>query len=80
MHHWRRCRDQQLTFDRFLRYDELTSWLRATAAAHPEPMTVESYGHSDEGRDLLLATVTDLSTGAHDNAVTRIRNWYLGAR
>jgi len=59
-------------FDRFLRYDELTSWLQATAAAHPELMTVESYGHSYEGRDLWLATITDTSTGAHD---TKPAHW-----
>ena len=29
-------------FDRFLRYEELTTWLRETAAAHPELLTVES--------------------------------------
>ena len=60
------------SFDRFLRYEELTSWLRATAAAHPELMTVESYGHSHEGRDLWLATITDSSTGAHD---TKPAHW-----
>ncbi len=59
-------------FDRFLRYDELTSWLQATAAAHPELMTVESYGHSYEGRDLWLATITDSSTGAHN---TKPAHW-----
>ena len=59
-------------FDRFLRYDELTAWLLATAAAHPELMTVESYGHSFEGRDLWLATITDASTGAHD---TKPAHW-----
>lgn len=59
-------------FDRFLRYDELTSWLHATAAAHPALMTVEPYGHSYEGRDLWLATITDASTGAHD---TKPAHW-----
>ena len=59
-------------FDRFLRYDELTSWLQATAAAHPELMTVESYGQSYEGRDLWLATITDSSNGAHD---TKPAHW-----
>lgn len=53
-------------FDRFLRYDELTTWLHDAAAAHPQLMTVESYGTSYEGRDLWLATITDTSTGAHD--------------
>ena len=53
-------------FDRFLRYDELTKWLHATAAAHPDLVSVESYGRSYEGRDLWLVTVTDASTGPHD--------------
>ena len=53
-------------FDRFLRYDELTAWLHQTAAAHPGLMTVESYGRSHQGRDLWLATITDLSTGPAD--------------
>lgn len=52
-------------FDRFLRYDELTEWLHATAAAHPELLTVEQYGTSYEGRPLWLATLTDSTTGAH---------------
>ena len=59
-------------FDRFLRYAELTTWLQETAAAHPELMTVESYGHSYEGRDLWVATITDSSTGAHD---TKPAHW-----
>jgi hypothetical protein len=59
-------------FDRFLRYDELTAWLHDTAAAHPDLLTVESYGRSHEGRDLWLATVTDTSTGAHD---TKPAHW-----
>lgn len=54
-------------FDRFLRYDELTEWLHATAAAHPDLMHVGSYGTSHEGRDLWLATITDSSTGTHDS-------------
>lgn len=52
-------------FDRHLRYDEMTQWLHATAAAHPGLMTVERYGSSFEGRDLWVATITDTSTGAH---------------
>ena len=62
----------QYAFDRFLRYDELTDWLHAAAAAHPELVTVESYGHSYEGRDLWIATITDASTGAHD---TKPAHW-----
>ena len=50
-------------FDRFLRYDELTAWLQALAAEHPDLVTVEAYGRSHEGRDLWLVTVTDAATG-----------------
>lgn len=59
-------------FDRFLRYDELTAWLQQTAEAHPDLLTVESYGTSHEGRTLWIATVTDASTGAHD---TKPAHW-----
>ena len=53
-------------FDRFLHYDELVDWLRATAAAHPELVTLDAYGTSNEGRDLWLATITDPATGTPD--------------
>ncbi len=59
-------------FDRFLRYDEYTAWLHDTAAAHPELMTVESYGRSHEGRELWVASITDSSTGAAD---TKPAHW-----
>ena len=52
-------------FDRFLRYDEMASWLRALAAQHPTLLTIESYGQSHLGRDLLLATITDSRSGEH---------------
>src|SRR5262245_1210326 len=54
-------------FDRYIRYDELVDWLHATADAHPELVTLETYGRSYEGRDLWLVTITDSSTGAHDS-------------
>jgi hypothetical protein len=54
------------TFDRFLRYDELTAELHAMAAEHPDLLQVESIGRSHEGRDLWLATVTDRGSGPHD--------------
>jgi hypothetical protein len=60
------------SFDRFLRYDELTVWLHTTAAAHPELMTVESYGTSHEGRELWLVTITDSTTGGHS---TKPAHW-----
>ena len=53
-------------FDRFLRYDELSTWLDDVAAAYPGLVSIESYGTSHEGRDLRIITVTDSSTGAHD--------------
>ena len=59
-------------FDRFLRHDELTTWLHETAAAHPSLMSVEAYGRSFEGRELWLATITDSATGAHD---TKPAHW-----
>jgi len=59
-------------FDRFLRYDELVGWIDQLAAAHPDLVSVETYGRSFEGRDLLLVTVTDASTGPHD---TKPAHW-----
>jgi len=59
-------------FDRFLRYDELTGWLHDMATAHPDLLSIESYGRSSEGRELWLATVTDTSTGAAD---TKPAHW-----
>ena len=53
-------------FDRFLRFEELTDWLRQTVAAHPGIATLEQYGTSHEGRALWLVTITDSSTGTHD--------------
>lgn len=59
-------------FDRFLRHDELVGWLDQLAAAHPDLVTVETYGRSFEGRDLRLVTVTDSATGTHD---TKPAHW-----
>ena len=50
-------------FDRWLRYDELQGWLHAVAHAHPELVELETYGQSNEGRDLVLVTITDSATG-----------------
>jgi hypothetical protein len=59
-------------FDRFLRYDDMAAWLRQTAAAHPSLLTLEAYGTSHLGRELLLATITDSATGGHD---TKPAHW-----
>ena len=52
-------------FDRFLRHDEMSSWIDSMVAAHPGLASVEQYGTSHEGRPLLLVTLTDSSTGHH---------------
>ncbi|MCU1396992.1 MAG: peptidase family protein [Acidimicrobiales bacterium] len=61
-----------LIFDRFLRYDELSSTLGALAAQFPGLVSVDRYGTSYEGRDLMLVTVTDRSTGAPE---TKPAHW-----
>jgi murein tripeptide amidase MpaA len=61
-----------LVFDRFIRYDELSTSLHALAGEHPQLVAVEEYGRSYEGRPLLLVTVTDTTTGAHD---TKPAHW-----
>src|SRR5687768_15509129 len=53
------------TFDRFLRYDELTALLHAVAEERPGVATVESIGRSYEGREIWLVTLTDRATGPH---------------
>lgn len=53
-------------FDRFLRYDELRAWLEAVAAEHPGLVRLETYGRSHEGRELVLAVVTDFVAGPAD--------------
>ncbi len=59
-------------FDRFLRYDEMVSWLKDLAQSFPQLVSLETYGKSHMGRDLWIATVTDASTGAHD---TKPAHW-----
>ncbi|HXH60876.1 MAG TPA: M14 family metallopeptidase [Fimbriimonadaceae bacterium] len=54
----------RVEFDRYYRYDELTSLLKAFAKEHPGLVQMESIGKSHEGRDIWLMTVTDKSTGA----------------
>ena len=55
-----------VAFDRYYRYDELTSIIHAFADEYPELVTVESIGQTYEGRDIWLATVTNHETGAHN--------------
>lgn len=53
----------KLTYDRFPRYDDLTALLRSWADAYPRLVEVTSAGHSWEGRDIWLVTLTAAATG-----------------
>jgi hypothetical protein len=55
----------EFPLDHFCRYDELTAFLQEVAASHPHLVPIESIGRSHEGRDIWLATVTDVATGPH---------------
>jgi murein tripeptide amidase MpaA len=52
-------------FDRFYRYDELSSILHAWAEEQPALFALSSIGQSHEGREIWLATVTNTATGPH---------------
>jgi len=51
-------------FDIFYKHDELTRLLFAYAEAYPTLVAVRSIGKSHEGRDIWVATVTNIATGA----------------
>jgi murein tripeptide amidase MpaA len=53
-----------VAFDRFYRYDELTEILESWAQERPELFRLGSIGRSYEGRDIWLATITNVETGA----------------
>ncbi len=55
-----------LKFDTFYRYDDLTQILHRYAEEYPQLVRVESIGRSYEGRDIWLATVTNLDSGPDD--------------
>jgi len=50
-------------FDHFYRYAELTDALKAFAAEYPRLIALESIGKSHEGRDIWLATATNVASG-----------------
>jgi murein tripeptide amidase MpaA len=54
-------------FDAFYNHDELTRLLFAYAQAHPTLVVVQSIGKSYEGRDIWVATLTNLATGAAED-------------
>ena len=51
-------------FDIFYKHDDLTRLLFAYAEAYPTLVAVRSIGKSHEGRDIWVATVTNIATGA----------------
>jgi murein tripeptide amidase MpaA len=53
----------QMQFDRYYRYDELTGYLRHWAEQFSNLCKLESLGHSYEGRDIWVVTVTNFATG-----------------
>ena len=52
-----------LRWDRYYHYEELNDALRELAAAHPDLVEVRSIGTSVEGREILMAVVTDTASG-----------------
>jgi zinc carboxypeptidase len=50
-------------FDRYHDSRETEAWLRQLARQHPDLVKVESLGKSGQGKDLLLAVVTDTTAG-----------------
>lgn len=53
----------QLAFDRYYRFAELTQILRDFASTYPHLVELTIIGHSHEGRDIWLVTVTNSATG-----------------
>jgi murein tripeptide amidase MpaA len=50
-------------FDTYYRYEDLTRILQAFADEFPSFVRLESIGHSHEGRDIWVATITNFDTG-----------------
>lgn len=53
----------KIRFDKYYRYDELTSLLQELAQAYPDLVELGSLGKSFEGRDIPVVTVTCKGTG-----------------
>jgi hypothetical protein len=54
----------EIRFDRYYEYDEVVGLLRALEAAHPDFVAIETIGRSLEGRDLIVATITNEARGS----------------
>jgi len=53
----------ELKFDRYYRYDDLTTILKSLASEYPKLMDLSEIGKSHEGRPIWLVTITDQATG-----------------
>lgn len=56
----------EIPWDRYYSLDEVHGLQRKLAAAYPDLITNQVIGKSVEGRDLLLTTINDTSTGTPD--------------
>ena len=52
--------------DRYYRYDHLSELLQRWVGEHPTLLTIESIGKTFESRDIWALTLTDQSTGLHN--------------
>ena len=57
----------KIRFDIFYRYDDLTRLLFEYAQAFPTLAAIRSIGKSYEGRDIWVATITNVATGAAED-------------
>lgn len=53
----------QVRFDTYYRYTDLTRILKDYAKEYPQFVLLQSIGHSHEGRDIWLVTMTNFDTG-----------------
>jgi len=53
-----------IRFDTYYRYAELTAILQDLASAYPQLLRLETIGHSHEGRDIYVASITHFATGS----------------
>ena len=63
-------------FDQFYRHDALTRLLLDYAEARPGLVAVHSIGKSHDGRDIWVATVTNVATGVSRETATSANGFY----
>jgi Zinc carboxypeptidase len=56
-----------LAFNRYYTYDEVLAALRRMESAYPDLVALETIGKSLEGRDLVVATITNEKSGAESD-------------